>query len=232
MGAEATPQQIYDCVAFKVLVSVSYSITSQCKPVTVLSCAVSYCQHRKPNHVLLDHFRLQGHHYDTMLWAHVQRHCSMKPLQQESTAAGKHGSMNALQHEGNSTQTLHQPSAYMQAKVIQSLGCAADVITIGHNSAINPISTDQSIVLPSSQDRYCCKVSLAAHSRQNWMVGFPDLLGTAVADTIDMVFAECLPIAQPLLLCPELHRVLLLSHCYQTTKPVGLVKVEWIPSVW
>lgn len=120
-----------------------------------------------------------------------------------------------------SIQTLHSPSAYMQAKVIQSLGCAADVITIGHNSAINPISTDHSIVLPSIPDRYCCKVSLAAQSPQNWMVGFPDLLGTAVADAMDRVFAECLPTAQPLLLWPDLHRLLLLAdEVSSTTVPV------------
>ena len=83
----------------------------------------------------------------------------------------------------------------MQAKVIQSLGCAADVITIGHNSAINPTSTDHSIVLPSSPDRYRCKVSLAAHSCQSGMMGSPGLPGTAVAGAMDMVFAECLPTA-------------------------------------
>ena len=54
MGAEAVAQQIYDCVAFKVLVSVNYRVSSQCKPVTALCCAVSDCQHRKPNHVLPD----------------------------------------------------------------------------------------------------------------------------------------------------------------------------------
>lgn len=47
----------------------------------------------------------------------------------------------------------------MQAKVIQSLGCAADVITVGHNPAINPISTDHSIVLPTSHNNRLSVVS-------------------------------------------------------------------------
>ena len=47
----------------------------------------------------------------------------------------------------------------MQAKVIQSLGCAADVITVGHNPAINPISTDHSIVLPTTHNNRLSAVS-------------------------------------------------------------------------